>query len=709
VHPVTAAVEYTREGEIGVITIDNPPVNAISHPVRAGLLAAVEHAARDDSRAVVVLGAGRTFIAGADITELGQPPQAPSLPDVLDALEGLPKPVVAAIHGSALGGGLETALACHYRIALAEARLGFPEVKLGLLPGAGGTRRAPRLMGVEAALELMLTGQPIGAHEALARGLVDRVVDGDLRAQALGYVRELLAAGALPRPTVGTAVDLAGADAAWFAGRRAAAVKSARGAAAPGHIVDAVEMGVTLPAAESAPRTRALFLDLVASTESKALRHLFFAERAAAKVPEDCRDAIERAIGHVAVVGGGTMGVGIAVNFADHGLPVTLLEVDEAAAARALERIRDTWAAGVQRGRIDQAEMDRRLTRIVTTTSWDDLRAADLVVEAVFEDLALKQDVFRRLDALCRPGAILATNTSYQDVNAIAAVTARPEDVLGMHYFSPANVMRLLEVVRGTATAPEVVKTVMALAGRLRKVPVLVGTCYGFVGNRMYTAYGREAQMLLLEGATPTQVDSAMELFGMAMGPCAVGDLAGLDIGYRARKARTDLPDDPRYFRIGDLLVERGRLGQKTGQGFYRYEGRTRIPDPEVDALIRAEAEALGVVQRDVEQREIVERLVDALVNEGARVLEEGIARCAGDIDVVFTSGYGFPVVRGGPMFYAQTVGLPEVYRRICELHDRHGARYWEPAPLLQILAQFGGGFDGGHWRTDPQAGDPTR
>ena len=690
---MSAPVEYSHDGDIGVITIDNPPVNALSHAVRSALALAIERAANDDSRAVVLLCAGRTFIAGADIAEFGKPPQPPALPDVLDALEALGKPVVAAIHGSALGGGLEAAMACHYRIARADARLGLPEVTLGLLPGAGGTRRAPRLMGVEAALDLMLGGQPVSAAQGQACGLLDRVVEGDLRDGALAYARELVAADAPARPTSALAPALHGIDADWFARKRAAAARAARGAAAPQRIVDAVELGVTLPAREAASRTRELFLELVAGTESKAMRHLFFAEREAAKLPADCRAAARRDIARVAVVGGGTMGAGIAMNFADSGLPVTLLETDEAAAARARERIRDTWSASVSRGRLEQAEMERRLARIATTVNREDLREADLVVEAVFEDLQVKQDVFRHLDAVCKPGAILATNTSYQDVNAIAAVTSRAADVIGMHYFSPANVMKLLEVVRGAATAPEVVATVMGLAGRLRKIPVLVGVCYGFVGNRMLTPYGREAQMLLLEGATPSQVDAAMESFGMAMGPCAVSDLAGLDIGYKARRARNDLSADPRYFRVGNLLVEHGRLGQKTGLGFYRYEGRQRSADPEVERMIRAEAAALGVAQREITGREIVERLVYALVNEGARVLEEGIAQRAGDIDVIYTSGYGFPVMRGGPMFYAQTVGLAEVHRRICAFREQHGAQFWEPAPLLCRLAQSGAAF----------------
>jgi len=690
---MSAIVEYARDGEIGVITIDNPPVNATSQALRAGLAQALDAARADDTCAVVLLCAGRTFIAGADITEFGKPQQPPSLPDVLDALEAMPKPVVAAIHGTALGGGLETAMACHYRVALADARLGFPEVKLGLLPGAGGTRRAPRLMGVAAALELMLAGTPIGAHDALRKQLIDRVVDGDLRAQALAFAQALVAAGAKPRPTSAIPPRLEGIDAAWFAGQRAAAVKAARGAPAPARIVDALEIGVTLPPTEAARRTREMFLELVASPESRAMRHLFFAERDAAKLPADCRGLQPRPIARAAVIGGGTMGAGIAMNFADNGIPVTVLETDEAAAARARERMRESWAASVQRGKLAQAEADARLGRVETTANWGALGEADLVVEAVFEDLGVKQDVFRRLDVIARRGAILATNTSYQDVDAIAAATSRPSDVIGMHYFSPANVMRLLEVVRARETAPEVVATAMGLAARIRKIPVLVGVCHGFVGNRMLTPWGREAQMLLLEGATPVQIDAAMEAFGMAMGPCAVSDLAGLDIGYKARRARSDRPDDPRWFRIGDLLVEQGRLGQKNGRGFYRYEGRQRLRDAEVEAIIVAEAAALGVTRRAIEEREIVERLVYALVNEGARVLAEGIARSAGDIDIVYTNGYGFPAVLGGPMFYAQTVGLAEVYRRVCEFREQHGAGYWEPAPLLRELALSGGRF----------------
>jgi len=693
---MTAAVRYEREGEIGVIIVDNPPVNATAHAVREGLAAAFAQAAADDSRALVLLCAGRTFIAGADITEFGKPPRPPSLPEVLDTIEACAKPVVAAIHGTALGGGLETAMACHYRIALEGARLGLPEVKLGLLPGAGGTQRAPRLMGVKAALELMVGGTPVTAEHALACGLVDRVVDAELRERALAYARELLAEGAAPRRSSALAPDLAGIDASWFAAEREAAARRSRGAAAPCAIVDAVELAMTRPADEAAARTRELFLGLMASTESKAMRHLFFAEREAAKLPAECQGVARRSIERVAVIGGGTMGAGIAMNFADNGFPVRIIETDVEAAERAIARVRDTYAVSCERGRLSYEQMAERLARIGADADYAAAADADLVIEAVFEDPDIKREVFRRLDITCKPGAILATNTSYQDVNLIASATGRAGDVIGMHFFSPANVMKLLEVVRGGESGPDVVATVMELAKRIRKVPVLVGVCYGFVGNRMLLPYGREVQMLLLEGATPGQVDGAMERFGMAMGPCAVSDLAGLDVGYKARRARADLPDDPRYFRIGDMLVESGRLGQKNGLGFYRYaEGsRARQQDAEVEQMIRAEATRLDIAQREVAEEEIVERLVYALVNEAARVLEEGIARRASDIDVVYTNGYGFPVRRGGPMFYADSVGLERVYRRVCEFRDQHGPRYWEPAPLLRRLAESGGRFN---------------
>jgi 3-hydroxyacyl-CoA dehydrogenase len=689
---VSQTVSYTRDGELAVVTIDNPPVNATSQAVRAGLLEAINRAVADDSRALVLCCAGRTFIAGADITEFGKPPLAPALPDVLDALEALPKPVIVAIHGTALGGGLEAAMAGHYRIADSRAKLGLPEVKLGLLPGAGGTRRAPRLMGVKPSLELMTGGAPISAEAARASGLVDRVTQDALLPAALAYARELLAAGATPRPTAAIVPVLDGIDTAWFAAEKTALRKSARGRTAPQRIVDALELGVTLPPAEAALRTREMFLELVSSTESKALRHLFFAEREAAKLPADCRDATRRTVERIGVLGGGTMGAGIAMNFAESGLHVTVIETDDAAAARALERIRSTWQAARAKGRLDDATLAKRLERVRVSTEFSLMADMDLVVEAIFENLQVKQEVFGRLDAVCRPGAILASNTSYQDLDAIAAATSRPADVIGMHYFSPANIMKLLEVVRGAKTAPDVVATVMDLARRVGKIPALVGVCYGFVGNRMLIPYGREAQMLLLEGATPSQVDGAMEEFGMAMGPCAVGDLAGLDVGFRARSSRSDRPDDPRWFRVGDMLAEQGRFGQKTGAGFYLYEagGRERRPDPAVEQMIRDEAARLGVAQRAISATEIVERLMYAMVNEGCRALEEGIAQRASDIDLIYANGYGFPAVRGGPMMYAQTVGLGDVLARIRAFREQLGPRYWEPSALLVRCAASG-------------------
>lgn len=690
---MTGPVSYARDGEIALITIDNPPVNATSHAVREGLLAGIVRAAADDARALVLACAGRTFIAGADITEFGKAPKAPSLPEVLDALEALAIPVVAAIHGTALGGGLETAMAAHYRIADPRAKLGLPEVTLGLLPGAGGTRRAPRLMGVKPALELMVEGKPVTAAAAKAAGLVDRIAEGELLPAAIAYARELLASGASPRRASAIEPDMSGIDAAWFDAQRSRLAKATRGRTAPQRIVDSVEIGLHASATDAARRTREMFLELVASTESRALRHLFFAEREAAKLPADCRDAERRPVHRVAVIGGGTMGAGIAVNFADSAFDVVIVETDEAAAGRALERVRGTWEASRARGRLDEAGVSARLARVSVTGDFGAVADADLVVEAVFEDPDVKAQVFRRLDAACRPGAILATNTSYQDVDAIAASTARAGDVIGMHYFSPANVMKLLEVVRGRESAPDVVATVMDLARRLGKIPALVGVCYGFVGNRMLSAYGRESQLLLLEGATPQQVDAAMEAFGMAMGPCAVSDLAGLDIGYSARKARRDRPADPRWFRVGDLLAEQGRLGQKSGAGFYRYEkgARARIVDPEVEEMIRAEAARLGVAPRAIDEATIVDRLLFALANEGYRVLEERIAQRAADIDLIYVNGYGFPATRGGPMFHAETVGLARVLERIREFALQEPA-YWEPAPmLLRAVGEAGG------------------
>ena len=688
-------VQFRLEDDIAVITADNPPVNALSQPVRAGLEAAFEEARAAGCKAVVLHCAGRTFFAGADISEFGKPPADPWLPQVLQTIESSEVPVVAAIHGTALGGGLETAMACHYRIAAPDAKVGLPEVLLGLLPGAGGTQWAPRLIGVEAALDLMISGKPIGAQQAQAAGLVDRITDGDLLASALAYAKELAGSGAGPRRSSELPVKTDHLPDGFFDATRAAVAKKTRGLPAPQRIIDCVEAAATRPYAEAVEIERKLFMDLMMSPESAGLRHVFFAERQASKIDDIPRDTPLRELKSAGIVGAGTMGGGIAMNFVMAGIPVVLLEINQEALDKGLSVIRRNFERSAKKGRFTEEQVARFMGLIRGTISYDDFEDVDLAIEAVFENPEIKYEVFRTLDEVCKPGAILATNTSYQDVDRIAAVTARPQDVLGMHFFSPANVMKLLEVVRGEKTADDVLATVMALAKKIRKVAVLSRVCYGFIGNRMLGGYMREAQMLLLEGCTPAQVDGALERFGMAMGPVAVGDLAGLDVGYKARQALPDLPDHPSSHVI-DQLVEAGRLGQKTGQGFYRYDPATRQrqDDPEVEAMIRAEAEKLGIEPRNFSDAEIVERVIYPLANEGALILEEGIAQRPGDIDIVYIYGYGFPAHRGGPMFYASTVGTDEVYRRICEFRDSLGRPDdWRPAPLLERLAQEGKGF----------------
>jgi 3-hydroxyacyl-CoA dehydrogenase len=604
-------------------------------------------------------------------------------------------PVVAAIHGTALGGGLETAMACHFRIAAPDAKLGLPEVTLGLLPGAGGTQWSPRLVGVEAALDLMISGKPIGASKALQAGLVDRIAEGDLLQAALAYAQELVGRGATPRRTSDLPVRTAHLPKGFFETTRVAVAKQTRGLPAPQRIIDCVEAAASQPFADAVALERKLFMELMMSPESAGLRHVFFAERQAAKIDDLPKDTPLRDIKSVGIIGAGTMGGGIAMSFAAAGIPVTVLEIGREALDKGLAVVRKNFERSAQKGRFTAEQVERFLGLIRGTTSYDDLENVDLAIEAVFENPKIKLEVFRTLDEVCKSGAILASNTSYQDIDAIAAVTARPQDVVGMHFFSPANVMKLLEVVRGRETAADALATVMEIARRIRKVPVLSRVCYGFIGNRMLGGYMREAQMLLLEGCTPAQVDGALERFGMAMGPIAVGDLAGLDVGYKARQALPDAPDQPANHVI-DQLVEMGRLGQKTGAGFYRYDPATRqrLDDPEVAAMIRAEAAKLGIGQRIFADEDIVERTVYPLINEGARILEEGVAQRAGDIDIVYLYGYGFPAHRGGPMFYGSTVGTSEVYRKICEFRDtlvRPGD--WRPAPLLERLAKEGKAF----------------
>jgi 3-hydroxyacyl-CoA dehydrogenase len=687
-------VTLERRGDIDVITIDNPPVNAFSHAVRAALMDAIVEADASDSLAIVLRCAGRTYVAGADITEFGKPPKDPWLPELLNRIENCSKPVVAALHGTALGGGLESAIASHYRIAAPDTRLGFPEVLLGLLPGAGGTQRTPRLMGVEVALDFIVAGKPIGADAALASGLIDRIAEGDLPEAALAYAQELVDSGAGPRRSSSLPLDSSHLAEDYFEQKRVAVARKTRGVPAPQSIIDCVEVATKLDFEQGSAFERDKFIELMNSPESAGLRHVFFAERQASKIEGIDRNTPLRPVNSVGIIGAGTMGGGIAMNFANAGIAVILLELNQEALDRGIGICRKNYERSAARGRFTPEQVEHFMGLISGTTSYDDLADADLVIEAVFEDPQIKYEVFRKLDAVCKPGAILASNTSYQDIDAIAAVTSRPQDVLGMHFFSPANVMKLLEVVRGEKTADDVLATVMKLAKKIRKVAVLSRVCYGFIGNRMLGGYFREAQMLLLEGATPSQVDSAMQAFGMAMGPLAVGDLAGLDVGYKARQALPDRPDHPAT-HVADQLVEMGRMGQKTGAGYYRYDPdtRKRLADPEVEALIRAEAERLGIEPRTISDEEIVARVIYPLINEGARILEEGIAQRASDIDIVYIYGYGFPAHRGGPMFYADTVGTKAVYDRICEFRDTLRADDWQPAPLLEKLAAGNGRF----------------
>lgn len=692
-------VRLQRRGEIALIIVDNPPVNALGQVVRQGLLQAFQAAEADSQvRAVVLLCAGSTFFAGADIKEFGKPPVAPSMPEVIDAIEGGSKPSVAVIHGTALGGGLEVALGCHYRIARASAKVGLPEVKLGLLPGAGGTQRLPRLAGVAKALEMILSGAPIGASEACEYNIVDELLEGDLAEAGIAYARRLLQEGHGVRRSGEQSRGLQDADnAALIAAKHAEVVKRTPGLFSPLRCIAAVEAATRLPLAEGLERERELFLECLNSPQCAALVHAFFAERQAAKIADLPAETQPREIAQAAVIGGGTMGVGIALCFANAGVPVKLLEVGDEALQRALQRARDTYATSVKRGSLSEVAMAQRLALIEGITDYAALADVDLVVEAVFEDMAVKQQVFERLDALCKPGAILASNTSSLNLNAIAAFTRRPQDVVGLHFFSPANVMRLLEVVRGEQTSHEVLATAMAIGRKLQKVAVVVGVCDGFVGNRMLFQYGREAEFLLEEGATPQQVDAALRNFGMAMGPFAVRDLAGLDIGQAIRKRQREiLPAHLEFPTVADRLVAAGMLGQKTGVGYYRYEpgSRTPLENPELAPMLAAASREKGIERRELDERYIVERTLYSLVNEGAKILEEGIAQRSSDIDVIYLNGYGFPSWRGGPMFYADSVGLDKVLATIRELHARCGD-WWKPAPLLEKLAAEGRTFSG--------------
>ena len=689
-------VSYALDGDIAVITVDNPPVNALSLPVRRGLAACFERFAGDASaKAAVLICSGRTFIAGADITEFDKPIEEPWLPKVVHYIEDLAKPVVAAIHGTALGGGLETAMGCHYRVAVAAAQVGLPEVSLGLLPGATGTQRLPRLAGVEAALNAMISGRPMPAKVAHEKGVLDAIIDGDLKAGAVAFARDLVKAGKGPRKVREIALDAASLPAGFFSDYRKSIARETRGFFAPEQIIKCVEAAVSLPYDQAVKRENELFMQCMTSPQSRAQRHLFFAEREVSKVPDVPKDTALRPIHQVAVVGGGTMGGGIAMNFANVGIPVILKEINQEALDRGMAIIRGNYEGPVKKGRMTQEAMDKCMALITPTLDYKDLGNADLVIEAVFETMAVKEIVFKELDAVCKQGAILASNTSTLNVDEIAAFTRRPEDVIGLHFFAPANVMTLLEIVRGAKTSNEVIATSMALAKTIRKIGVLVRVCFGFVGNRMFFPYVREAQRMMLEGVPPERVDRVAFEWGMAMGPHGVSDLSGLDVFDKLNKEWKDKPNDPAYCRMIHALVEKGRLGQKSGAGIYKYEGRTPVPDPEVTALAKAEAERLGVQQVEVSDEEIIERLLFAMINEGALILDEGIAMRASDIDVVFCHGYGMPRHRGGPMKYADEVGLAKVVAAMEKYRARYGDLYWTPAPLLARLAKEGKTFNG--------------
>lgn len=693
----TDVVTRKLRGKVLLVTIDHAPVNALSADVRRGLLAAIEAADSDPSlQAVLIVGAGRNFIAGADIREFGKPPVPPSLPDVCNRIEACTKPVVAAIHGAALGGGLEVALAAHYRIAVEGSKLGLPEVQLGLLPGAGGTQRTPRLIGAQAALDLMLSGRHANAQDALALGLVDRLGSSDdILAEGLAYVHELLAGHAPVRRTRdATALNDRAASLAAVATARAETAKKSRGLFSPLKIVDAVEAAIAKPFEDGLRRERQLFLECLDSPQRAGLVHAFFAEREVLKAPET-RDTKPRALNAIGVVGGGTMGAGIAVAVLDAGLPVTMIERDEASLARGRAHIEKVYDGLIAKGRMSAEKKAQLMARWTGSTSYDALADADLVIEAVFEDLAVKQAVFAELDRVCKPGAVLATNTSYLDIDAIAASISRPADVIGLHFFSPANIMKLLEVVVPKAVSADVVATAFELAKKLRKTPVRAGVCDGFIGNRILAVYRSAADAMMEDGASPYQIDAAVRAFGFPMGPFQVVDLAGGDIGWAARKRRAATRNPAaRYVQIADRLCERGWFGQKTGRGFYLYpEGsRSGQPDPEVEAIIDAERVRAGITPREFSDDEIIRRYMAAMINEGANVVHERIALRPLDVDVTFLYGYGFPRYRGGPMKYADMIGLPRILADIREF-AKEDPLFWRASPLLIDLVERGADF----------------
>ena len=693
----SSVVTTALHGDVLVVTIDNPPVNALGAAVRQGLLAAMQQAQADAAVAAVLLvGAGKAFIAGADIREFGKPPVPPALPEVCRAIEGSDKPVVAVLHGAALGGGLEVALSAHYRLALPAATVGLPEVNLGLLPGSGGTQRAPRLMGVQAATSLMLSGQHLKAQAALQAGLVDKLVEGaDAQAAGLAYVRELLTAKAPVRRTSDLAIAEPQAALAWLEEQKAETAKKARGLFSPLKIIECVQAAVQLPFDEGLARERALFIECLDSPQRAGLIHAFFAEREVAKVPE-AQAAQPRPVASVAVIGGGTMGAGIAVAALDAGLPVTMIERDAESIARGRANVEKVYNGLVAKGRMTEAAKAAVMARYIGSTNYADIAQVDLVIEAVFEDIEVKKAVFRELDRVCKPGAVLATNTSYLDIDAIAAATSRPQDVIGLHFFSPANIMKLLEIVVPAKVGADVVATAFELAKKLKKVPVRAGVCDGFIGNRILAVYKQAADYIMEDGASPYEIDEAVRGFGFAMGPFQVTDLAGGDIGWATRKRRAATRDPKaRYVEIADRICERGWFGQKTGRGFYLYPEGARVgqPDPEVLAIVDAERAKKGITPRSFSADDIMRRYMAAMVNEGAKVVAEGIALRPLDVDVTFVAGYGFPRHRGGPMKWADMTGLDKVLADI-QAFAKEDPLFWKPAPLLEQLVAEGRNFD---------------
>ena len=689
-------VSYERRDRIGVITVDSPPVNALSNAVRTGLEQRFAEANADDSaKAIVLTCAGRTFHAGADISEFGKEPQPPHLPEVILSIENSPKLTVAAIHGTAFGGGLETAMGCDYRCAVPSAKVGQPEVKLGILPGAGGTQRLPRLAGVPNALQMIVTGNPVNAPTAHEMGVIDEIIEGDLLEGALAYAERLLDEGTPQRKTRDLVVDNASIPDGFFDDFRKKIARKTRGYFAPEQNIRAVEASIELPFDEGMKREEELFNDCMTNPQAAAQQYVFFAEREAAKIPDVPKDTPLRKIERVGILGAGTMGGGISMAFANAGIPVTIVEVKQEPLDRGLAVIKKNYMRSVKSGRFTEEKVEQLLGLITGSLDMNDFADCDLVIEAVFENLALKKEIFEKFDGICKQGAILATNTSGLDVDQIAAATKRPEDVIGLHFFSPANVMRLLEIVRADKTAKDVLATCVKMAKAIRKVGVVSGVCHGFIGNRMLGGYFREADSMILEGATPSQVDKAVFDFGMPMGPFTMSDMAGVDVGYLVRR-EAGIEIGAKNSAVGDNLYDMGRHGQKTSAGFYDYEEGSRVPQPsaDVEAMIKGVAEKFGVEQREFTEEEIVQRCIYPLINEAAKILEEGIALRPSDVDMVWINGYGFPPYRGGPMHFADSDGVKKVYDTIVEFREKYGD-HWQPAPLLEQLANEGETFSG--------------